>query len=399
MNSRERVLKTLNHEEPDKVPYWEHLIQCESLELRLKGIKHKKQIESGNDPGKLLDLVLRIKRAPQIANCFIKSFYNHPQFGRLASFMIKRGIKKRFDLYRKIKVDMTSIPVTQLNMRLKMDGKSLYTISQWGAMIDLTKGTYIDGYLKTKEDYYHHIKDLRYDYALGELTYRNMLKTNNQDDLLIIPGFYGGIFDHTWQGFGLSTFSRMLRKEKSFIKDVVKQKEVYYREIMKAFIDNFDVDAFFIGDDLAFNSGPFVSPRVFNEVFLPAYKRLSKMLHKRGVKLIFHSDGDIRPLLDGLIEVADMIHPWQLSANIDIAEIKQKYGDKITIAGNVPVADLIHESKQKISEYIKYLLKNCAPGGGYMLSSGNSIVRQIPWDKYLTMLSTFWKYRDYPIKL
>ena len=67
--------------------------------------------------------------------------------------------------------------------------------------------------------------------------------------------------------------------------------------------------------------------------------------------------------------------------------------------GNVPVEMLVHQTPKDISEYVKKLLKHCAPGGGYMLSSGNSIVTEIPADNYLAMLLTYRKYRNYPIKI
>ncbi|MCP4760811.1 MAG: hypothetical protein GY870_03450, partial [archaeon] len=67
-------------------------------------------------------------------------------------------------------------------------------------------------------------------------------------------------------------------------------------------------------------------------------------------------------------------------------------------AGNVPVGLLIHNTQKEIANYVKNLIKNCAPGGGYFFSSANSIVPEIPWQNYLTMMKTFWKYREYPIK-
>ena len=119
------------------------------------------------------------------------------------------------------------------------------------------------------------------------------------------------------------------------------------------------------------------------------------MMHKRGVKLIIHTDGNILPIVDSLIEYADAIHPWQASAHIDIAEVKKKYGDKVTIIGNVPIRLLIDGPRSEIATYVKNLIQTCAPGGGYMLSSGNSIIPAMPWQNYITMLSTFWKHRSY----
>ena len=169
--------------------------------------------------------------------------------------------------------------------------------------------------------------------------------------------------------------------------------------MIKKALDLTDTDAFFIGDDLAYNSGPFISPRFFNRFFLPSYKKISNMVHKRGVKLLFHSDGDIRPLMPGLLECFDSIHPLQASANIDIFQFKKEFGDEICLEGNVPIEMLVHGKISEIKDYVKKLIKECGPGGGYMISSSNSIVPEIPYINYYAMLSTFRKYRNYPIRV
>ncbi|MHA1274608.1 MAG: uroporphyrinogen decarboxylase family protein, partial [Promethearchaeota archaeon] len=253
-------------------------------------------------------------------------------------------------------------------------------------------------YFKNKEDYYNFPK-MNPAEPLGTMLFKEIKNCIKDDEIYLIPGIFTGLFDSTYMGFGIERFSKLLIKDQTFIKKVIRDKESFYFEFIKHAIDEFNLDAFFIGDDLAYNSRPFISPRHFIKLFLPSYKKIANMMHKRGVKLIFHTDGNIMPILSELLQFCDSIHPWQVSANIDIFKIKEKYGDKICIKGNVPISMLVHKSPYEISIYVKKLLKICAPGGGYMLSSGNSITPDIPWKNYLTMLSTFWKYRNYPINI
>ncbi|MCP4764380.1 MAG: hypothetical protein GY870_21580, partial [archaeon] len=369
MKCRERVLATLNHEEPDKVPYWEHLIQSPKMKVRLGWTKETNDI---SDISPLLKNVSNIKFAPEMINFFIQEFFKRPKIGK---FFIESSIKNYYRLQKTLKMDITSIAISQLKIRFLPPH---HIVTYWGTIIDIKSGSYIGGFIDSKEKYESFIQNQYSDLTFGANLYKITKKYHNPDDLFIIPGFYGGIFDSTWQSFGIELFSRLLRKDKAFLRKVIKDKEKYYLEIMKFYIDEFNVEAFFIGDDLAYNTGPFIAPKYFRELFFPAYKRLSNMLHRKGVKLIFHTDGDILPIAEDIIEFADAIHPWQKSAGIDIAEVKKQYGDKVTIAGNVPVGLLIHNTQKEIANYVKNLIKNCAPGGGYFFSSANSIVPEIP---------------------
>ncbi|MFX1446492.1 MAG: uroporphyrinogen decarboxylase family protein [Promethearchaeota archaeon] len=389
MNCRERILKALDHEEPDKVPYWEHLIEQPKL-VKLLDFKPIK--------GSELKLNSNLIKIPDFKKKTLKNYGYDP----IVIKPLLNGAQDYFKLYIKLKVDMSTYNIGPYsNFQFIAPDKA---ISPFGQIFQLKlHKDYLDIYYIggnfNKENYEEQFSKINTEEPLITPLFGKVIQNVPEEQIYIIPGIFSGLFQSILEGFGIETFSRLITKEKEFMKRVIKDRENLFINIMKQNIDIFERIAFFIGDDLAFNTGPFVSPRIFNEMFLPSYKRLSNIAHKRGIKLIFHSDGDIRPLLDGLIECFDAIHPWQASAHIDIIEIKRQYGDKVCIMGNVPVAMLIHNKPREISIYVKNLLKECAPSGGYFMSSGNSIVPQIPIRNYMAMLRTFWRYRKYPIKV
>ncbi len=391
MIPRERILKTLDHDEPDKVPYWEHLIEQPKLAKLLLLKKHK-------DKKKELELYSKETKRPEFNRKTLKKL----GYDSIVVKPLIDGAKNYFKLYIKLKVDMGTFPIGPYsNFNYVPPDK---VISSFGQVYQMKQGKgYFDIYYSggnfTKENYEENFSKINPEEPLITPLFEKIIQNTPENKIYVIPGIFSGLFQSVLEGFGIESFSRMIVKEKEFMRRVISDREKLFSNIIKQCIDNFERIAFFIGDDLAYNSGPFVSPRIFNEMFLPSYKRISKMARKRGVKLIFHSDGDILPLIDGLIECFDAIHPWQASAHIDITEIKKQYGDKVCIMGNVPVAMLIHEKPSKISSYVKLLLKECAPGGGYFMSSGNSVVPQVPIRKYMAMLRTFWRYRSYPIKI
>ncbi|TFF63454.1 MAG: hypothetical protein EU521_01645 [Promethearchaeota archaeon] len=399
MNARERVLKTLDLEEPDRVPYQEWLIKNPNTAQRLGfvrgagGVKFK--------PEELMAFLGKIRGLPKFINNLLPKLTAKP---KMFKPIIKFTMKEIFRFYIHIGVDLTmcAIGPTQWFRWVPPN----YVINEFGMIFEVKNiegvldAYYLGGIIKN-EQIYKNLPKMNPEQPLGIQLYKSLSKGIKNDEIVIAPAFTNGFFDSTYMGMGIEAFSRALVKNPSFIRRIVSDKEKAYINLIKIVLDETGSDVFFIGDDLAYNSGPFVSPRNFKKFFLPSYQRVSKVIRKRGAKFLFHTDGDIKPFLnlEGFIDCFDSIHPWQVSANMDIFEAKEKYGDKICIMGNVPVQMLVHKTPEIISEYVKKLLKFCAPGGGYMMSSGNSIVTEIPADNYLAMLLTYRKYRDYPINI
>lgn len=396
MDCRERVLTTLDGEVPDKVPYYEHLIQQPDL-AKMLGVGGDLNL----DLKKYANFYEKHEKLIKYANKFLVRITKTP---KLVKPLFKGLVKPYVDLVMKLKVDL-SVFFVGVHTRYQFRPPN-QLVNAFGQKLSLSleKGVantyYSGGAFETKEDYFENYPKQNFSEPFGVELFKSIQKCVSHDKTYMIPGIFTGYFDALWMGFGMEHFCRLLLKDLAFIKRVVREREVYYQETVKNLIDTCGVEAIMLGDDLAYNTGPFIAPKYYTNIIFPAYKRLVKTIHKRGVKAVFHSDGNIMPLVDGLIDCNfDSIHPWQVSANIDITEVKKKYGDKFAIMGNVPLAMLVHNSRKEIADYVKKLLRECAPGGGFFISSGNSITPDVPWQKYLTMLSTFWKYRDYPINI
>ena len=127
---------------------------------------------------------------------------------------------------------------------------------------------------------------------------------------------------------------------------------------------------------------------------MQAYKDL-------GLYIIKHTDGNIRSILDTIVESGiDCLDPIDPVAGMDLAEMKHKYGHRITLKGNVDCAQtLTFKSVEETIEETKNCLRIAAPGGGYILSSSNSIHSAVKPENYMAMLETLKKYGTYPINV
>ena len=161
-------------------------------------------------------------------------------------------------------------------------------------------------------------------------------------------------------------------------------------EIKKAklFIDK-GADAILITDDMAFNTGVFLPPYIMEELAYPFYKQMIKEIKAyKDVPVFLHSDGNLNSVMDDIVECGfDGIQSLQPSAGMDIAEIKEKYGDKLCLWGNI---DLDHVmcfgTTDEVKADVRRTIDIASPGGGFILSTCNTMVDIIPTENILVMM-------------
>ncbi len=153
----------------------------------------------------------------------------------------------------------------------------------------------------------------------------------------------------------------------------------------------------YTGDDYAYNSGPMVAPSQFREVFFPGLKRVMQGYKDLGLLILKHTDGNIMPMIDMIIDSGiDCLDPIDPIAGMDLAEIKKTYGDRVAIKGNVDCAQtLTFGSVEDTIAEAKKCLEIAMPGGGYILSSSNSIHSEVKPENYIAMVETAREYGKY----
>ncbi len=152
------------------------------------------------------------------------------------------------------------------------------------------------------------------------------------------------------------------------------------------------------GDDFAGNNGLFMSPRHFQEFIYPAMKRLYASWHRSGLYIIKHSDGNLNPILDLLVDTGlDCLHPIDPLAGMSLENVKKEYGRRICIMGNVNCAgNLVFGTPKQVVEEVKRCIDVAAPEGGYICSSSNSIPRSVKPENYLAMIEAVKQHGRYP---
>ena len=160
-------------------------------------------------------------------------------------------------------------------------------------------------------------------------------------------------------------------------------------EIAKAkiFIDN-GADGILIADDMAFNTGTFLPPYIMREMAFPIYKEMIKQIKEyKDLPVFLHTDGQIMDVMDDIVECGfDGIQSLQPSAGMDIAEVKEKYGDKLCLWGNIDLDYILcFAPENEVRENVRKTIKIAGKNSGFILSSCNILVDVIPPENVLAM--------------
>ncbi len=160
-------------------------------------------------------------------------------------------------------------------------------------------------------------------------------------------------------------------------------------------------DFVFTGDDYSSAQMPFISPGSFRELMFPGLMRVARGFRDHGMPAIKHTDGNIMPLMDMIMEAGfACLDPIDPLGGMDLAYMKKTYGSRVALKGNVNCATtLVTGTVEDVVRETLDVIRAGAEGGGFILSSSNSIHSSVNPANYLAMLNTIKAYGRYPIKL
>jgi len=215
-------------------------------------------------------------------------------------------------------------------------------------------------------------------------------------DELGIAGTITGFFTYAWMlRGGIDKFLIEMYKNPSFAKKLIEKIAKAQIEWIKMMMDaNIDMIAYC--DDYADSKSTLVSPKLFKDFILPYLRDIINTIKKRGIKFLLHSDGNLYPIFDEIINAGiDGIHPLEPGA-MDIGDIKERYGHKIFIMGNVDCRYILpYGSEEEVRKEVRRCIDAAAKGGGFILTSSNSLHPSVKVENIYIMVDEARKYGKY----
>lgn len=365
MDSRERVIRALESEEPDRVPITEIDLEVPVME-KING-------EIFPVATSLQTQVVADRKLEEKKNKFKIECYKRVGFDLLVVDLSAPETWKP-----SIKPDGTMIDLWGRTLRLDKQAKA------W-----VPYGTIFS----TPED----LDDFEFpDPEAPGWMFSTEYSRSLVKDSLGLATFIRDPFAHAWEMLTPMKFVPWMYRERKFIDSLMKKLTEFNIEIITR-ISEMGADFIISGGDYCEEMGPMAPTRFFKESIFPNLRKQVEAAHKNHLKLIKHTDGNLNPILDDLANIVDGIHSLDPTARMDIGDVKLKYGNKLLLIGNVSVDSLAKKSRIEVVEETKECIKQASPGGGHILSSSNSWAGGAKLENCLAMVETGKRYGTYPL--
>ena len=194
-------------------------------------------------------------------------------------------------------------------------------------------------------------------------------------------------FEATWRRMGHERALMGLAEDPEWMRQMLDAQIDLLIEGYRALLElGIVVDGFFMASDLALKTGPMFSPRMHRELCGPALSRLCAFLHDHDTQMIFHCDGDFRPLIPTLIDAGvDCIQPLEVHAGMDVRDLKADFGQHLAFMGNIGHDEMLLPDDE-LRATITDKITTAARGGGYLYHSDHSVAPDIPFTQYAKVL-------------
>ena len=302
------------------------------------------------------------------------------------------------DLIEELDLDM--VRITEGNIQEFIDEERRVYRDKWGTTFQLeteTTGYPVAGPIQNKED----LKAYRPPDPMDPLVYR---------DLPAALDRFKGKRTVIWRGLDGFSVACQLRGMENLLTDYLLNPSLAHElmEICNTFQTRVaveavrrGVDAVVLLDDYADKNGPIMGPKLFEEFVLPYLARTVRAIKEVGAYVIKHTDGNIWSILEQIVETGiDAINPLEPVASMEIGEAKQRYGNRVCLIGNIDCGTLLcRGTPEAVREEVQRCIQAAAPGGGYILSSSNSLQSGVKPENYLAMVEEGKRYGSYPLKL
>ncbi len=161
------------------------------------------------------------------------------------------------------------------------------------------------------------------------------------------------------------------------------------------------VDGLHGGFDWASAKGLMFSPRHFRRFVFPRIQKITDLCHRYGKVYVKHTDGNVNAIIEDMIQAGiDGYQAIEPGAGMDIRNLKRQYGDRLTLIGNVDCAGvLVYGPLEAVRQQTMDVISAAAPGGGFLLSTSNSVHPGVQPEYYFEMIRTAREVGIYPIQI
>jgi len=372
MTSRERVLKALNHEKPDRVP-----IDLGGNQTGIHRVAYRELLDhlGIRDEVAIMDPVQQLARPCE-------------------------AVLERLHVDTRYITAGAASDWTGGIVEAERDGRRWHDLTdefgvRWSMSAD--DGLYMDITLHPLAD--ATVEDVkRYPFPKGDDAGRfeglreRALEIRDQTPYALVSGISGVVYEICWYMRGLEQWYCDMLTQPELCEALIDRTLAFWLDWFRVFLDEVGdlVDVIMIGDDLAGQSGPLFNPELYRSIVKPRHGKLVRYIRSRtDAKIWYHTCGSCREYIPDLLDNGiDILNPVQISAsNMDPADLKAAFGKDLVFWGGAIDSQhvLPSASPEEVAEHVRRNLEIWAPGGGYVFNNVHNIQAGVPPENVVAM--------------
>lgn len=363
MTGRERMLTALSCGQPDRVPVWEMAFNEESI------IKLGRFFTDDLPPNKFAQQ-MTLEEKVKLLNTL-------------------------FTIVKELHLD----GITSISLLATEKVDDLHVKDGWGRILRISEegeATAVGGPVGKPED----LKTLN-PYHPQDMDFLMLMAAKGTlgDDVTQVF-VQPGPFRESWTLLGsMEALLYHYIKNPPFVKDLARVATDYILEVVdRAAALGAHVIA--LDGDLAFSQTTLMAPAQYEAYVYPYHREIVERAHAKGLKIIKHSDGNMNPIMEQIAAAGfDGFHPVQPQC-MDLGETKRRFAGRMCLLGNIDCTYLLpFGTADEVDEAVREAIRVAAPGGGYVVSSSNSIHPGCKPENYIAMVKAAHRYGVYPITI
>jgi uroporphyrinogen decarboxylase len=205
---------------------------------------------------------------------------------------------------------------------------------------------------------------------------------NRQDTptLLLFSGFFGVLRE--WSG--LERLLYWFYDDPKLVEDMMDQVLYLDMGVARRAVKDLKIDFVRFWEDMAYKSGPLISPEMFKKFMIPRYKVITDFLRSNGIDIIHvDSDGNIEELIPIWLKEVGVNFPWPLevAAGMDGVALRKKYGKELILAGNIDKRAFL-KGKGALRDEVMSKVPFLCQTGGFFPGLDHGIPPDVPFENF-----------------
>jgi len=384
MTSRERVLTAINHEQPDRMPLVIGVNNATGIKMKpYKGIKDIAGIQAADN-----------------------YIYEWPELGTA---------EIDEETMRRLHCDVRGVlDLEPKNVRKRNHERDPHSdcIDSWGSgQMEITPGNWFPGIhplaeARTTEDLesYQGWPDMSDPSRIAHVREAaRRLNEENQFAIMATPWLLFP-FERAHAMQGMEPYLLNMAMDPDFARAMLEKIADYCKQLMGHFLEELgdNVDIIKIGDDLGTQNSLMISPKMYRDILKPIHADFISFIKSRTkAKILFHSCGDVAPLIGDFIDIGvDILNPIQTSTGSisDLPSLKKRFGKNMVFCGGIDSHRILpFGSVEEVREEVRRVMQALGPGGGCMIGAVHTVMNDVPPENVLAMVDAVEEFGHYPL--